>query len=203
MHIKNESGRTMTEMLSVICITGLLGILGIETYQIAVKMYRANEILTELDRMSLYCSQAFTNENHTGDCDAKEMATDLAFVTIDSTFKDEDDNVMTTTISGLTPELGAELQKRMEKLGYISATEISDNEMTLSFRKDLLPWDGNETSSECSRKRKCADKNKYCKSGVCESCPYPKTVNEAQDGCKCPDIPGCATLTENCTCANV
>ena len=43
--MKNETGRSMVEMLGVLAIIGVLSVAGIAGYTMAMKKYRANEIL--------------------------------------------------------------------------------------------------------------------------------------------------------------
>ena len=43
--MKNETGRSMVEMLGVLAIIGVLSVAGIAGYSMAMKKYRANEML--------------------------------------------------------------------------------------------------------------------------------------------------------------
>ncbi len=51
--IKQESGRSMVEMLGVLAIIGVLSIGGIAGYTIAMNRYRANEILDTAAKVSV------------------------------------------------------------------------------------------------------------------------------------------------------
>ncbi len=57
MKIKNESGRSMVEMLGVLAIIGVLSIGGIAGYTTAMNRYRANEVI---DYATKYAVIAYT-----------------------------------------------------------------------------------------------------------------------------------------------
>ena len=48
----NEDGRSMTEMLGVLAIIGVLSIGGIQGYTYAMNKYRANNVLNEINMAS-------------------------------------------------------------------------------------------------------------------------------------------------------
>ncbi|MGN0919545.1 MAG: hypothetical protein ACI4OR_02145 [Alphaproteobacteria bacterium] len=50
---KNETGRSMVEMLGVLAIIGVLSVGGIAGYTMAMNKYRANEILNTASMMSM------------------------------------------------------------------------------------------------------------------------------------------------------
>ena len=50
---KNESGRSMVEMLGVLAIIGVLSIGGIAGYTLAMNRYRANEILDTAAKLAV------------------------------------------------------------------------------------------------------------------------------------------------------
>lgn len=47
-HRRQEKGRTMLEMMAVLVIVGILSLLGITAYRIAMKTYRVNESVNEI-----------------------------------------------------------------------------------------------------------------------------------------------------------
>ncbi len=47
-HRRQEKGRTMLEMMSVLVIVGILSLLGLTAYTIAMKTYRVNESVNEI-----------------------------------------------------------------------------------------------------------------------------------------------------------
>ena len=54
---KNESGKSMVEMLGVLALMGLLAILGAKGYDIAMERAMANNIINEVNRRSVVYSQ--------------------------------------------------------------------------------------------------------------------------------------------------
>ena len=58
MKMKNESGRSMVEMLGVLAIIGVLSIGGIAGYTMAMNRYRANEIVDTAAKLSVIAMTA-------------------------------------------------------------------------------------------------------------------------------------------------
>ena len=50
--LKNETGRSMVEMLGVLAIIGVLSVGGIAGYTMAMKKYKANEILNTISMLA-------------------------------------------------------------------------------------------------------------------------------------------------------
>lgn len=57
-NIKQESGRSMVEMLGVLAIIGVLSIGGIAGYTMAMNRYRANEIIDAASKLSVVVQTA-------------------------------------------------------------------------------------------------------------------------------------------------
>ena len=51
----NESGRSMVEMLGVLAIIGVLSVMGIAGYTQAMKKYRINETVAEINMGAMLC----------------------------------------------------------------------------------------------------------------------------------------------------
>ena len=62
---KNENGRSMVEMLGVLAIVGVLSLTGIQGYTIAMRKYRANEIVQMASFLSIMAQSANAGE---GEC---------------------------------------------------------------------------------------------------------------------------------------
>ena len=60
--MKNESGRSMVEMLGVLAIIGVLSVGGIAGYTMAMNKYKANEILATATQMSIIAKTAAAGE---------------------------------------------------------------------------------------------------------------------------------------------
>ncbi|MBQ3695835.1 MAG: hypothetical protein II938_02560 [Alphaproteobacteria bacterium] len=54
MKLKNESGRSMVEMLGVLAIIGVLSVGGIAGYTMAMKNYKANEIINAASMLAIH-----------------------------------------------------------------------------------------------------------------------------------------------------
>ena len=63
--IKNETGRSMVEMLGVLAIIGVLSVAGIAGYSMAMKKYRANEILNMASQAVIIAQTANAGEGYT------------------------------------------------------------------------------------------------------------------------------------------
>ncbi len=62
---KNESGRSMVEMLGVLAIIGVLSIGGIAGYTLAMNRYRANEIIDAASKVAVIAMSANRGEGGT------------------------------------------------------------------------------------------------------------------------------------------
>ena len=51
--MNNENGRSMVEMLGVLAIIGVLSVAGIAGYSMAMKKYRANEIVNTASQLAI------------------------------------------------------------------------------------------------------------------------------------------------------
>ncbi len=63
--IKNESGRSMVEMLGVLAIIGVLSVGGIAGYTTAMRKFRANEIANAIAVLYAHCFTLPDNASNT------------------------------------------------------------------------------------------------------------------------------------------
>ena len=56
--MKNETGRSMVEMLGVLAIIGVLSVGGIAGYTMAMRKYKANEVLNTASMLSMLAKSA-------------------------------------------------------------------------------------------------------------------------------------------------
>ncbi len=126
MTMKNESGRSMVEMLGVLAIIGVLSIGGIAGYTMAMNRYRANEIIDAASKISVI---AMTNSNTT----AKDVADlgDIGSPTVPcvTAMSGDADGVVDVTLDGNCSGIGAIIGS----VAGTKATNCSDNACTLSF----------------------------------------------------------------------
>ena len=78
MTMKNESGRSMVEMLGVLAIIGVLSIGGIAGYTMAMNRYRANEIIDAASKIGII---AMTKNDNSGNTAVANL-TDIGSPTI-------------------------------------------------------------------------------------------------------------------------
>lgn len=101
---KIETGRSMVEMLGVLAIIGVLSVMGIYSYTIAIRKYRANEIVQTASALAVMSSSMNQGDGgcvklSTSDLPKKPGGVDLEMVaetlngnTTVSIQIDEDDN---------------------------------------------------------------------------------------------------------------
>ena len=70
---KNESGRSMVEMLGVLAIIGVLSIGGIAGYTLAMNRYRANEILDTAAKVAVIAMSKNGGQGNTADLGDLDM----------------------------------------------------------------------------------------------------------------------------------
>ena len=70
---KQQAGRSMVEMLGVLAVVGVLSVMGIYLYSIAVNKYRANEILSEARKRAISVS-ALIETGYEGEWDDETRA---------------------------------------------------------------------------------------------------------------------------------
>ena len=75
MTMKNESGRSMVEMLGVLAIIGVLSIGGIAGYTMAMNRYRANEIIDTASKVAIVAMTA--NAGAGGDADISDLGNNI------------------------------------------------------------------------------------------------------------------------------
>ena len=66
---KSENGRSMVEMLGVLAIIGVLSVAGIAGYSMAMKKYRANEMLNVASQAVVLAQTANGGDGYTSSTD--------------------------------------------------------------------------------------------------------------------------------------
>ncbi len=104
---KNENGRSMIEMLGVLAIIGVLSVGGIYGYTVAMRKYRANEIV---QTMSMLAVAAKSADGGTGDC-----------LTLSKSGLD-------TTVAGITVEMVADASVGGNPEVYVQIKNLTPDE---------------------------------------------------------------------------
>ena len=119
---KNESGRSMVEMLGVLAIIGVLSIGGIAGYTLAMNRYRANEILDTAAKLAVVSMSASDKTAALSDLGIDSLA--------GGTFKSASDGTVTITVAsndvrGLIKDLA----------GNKMTSEATAEDVVLNFAK--------------------------------------------------------------------
>ena len=122
--IRNESGRSMIEMLGVLAIIGVLSIGGLAGYTMAMNRHRANQVLDYVSRAAVIAqtygdgSQAVNSTNCSVLLDSEALPTGLSSCTV-SKNADTDIVIVTVAYSNNTRIANA-VANRCSKQAHIS-----------------------------------------------------------------------------------
>ena len=128
--LKNETGRSMVEMLGVLAIIGVLSVGGIAGYTSAMRQYRANEIVNATSM--LYMMGASQNQG-AGD---KQMLYSAALGTVPSGVSEITYNADKTITLAFTDTDVCPLVKN--KLGDKATDDCANNTITVNFGETTL-----------------------------------------------------------------
>ena len=98
--MKNESGRSMVEMLGVLAIIGVLSIGGIAGYTLAMNRYRANEILNTASMVAIQAMTANGGAGDTLDLSANNAPNRPACIAADTDIQSTANGIVTITVDG-------------------------------------------------------------------------------------------------------
>ena len=115
---KNESGRSMVEMLGVLAIIGVLSIGGIAGYTLAMNRYRANEILDTASKIAVIAMSSNAGKGAA----ANLATTGLTATGVEDISATADGSV---TIKGGAPEI-------LNLIKELSGNKIGDKAITFS-----------------------------------------------------------------------
>ena len=145
---KNESGRSMIEMLGVLAIMGVLSVGGVTGYTVAMKNHEANQAVNQARQLAMMAASkraldpnAYLSPSETG--------TQGKYVfTMDS----EDKGKIKLKVSGLDPDVAKRVKDMNLGIADISEGEEGDPEGTLifTFANDLreIPKNASGTTEE-------------------------------------------------------
>ena len=119
---KNESGRSMVEMLGVLAIIGVLSIGGIAGYTLAMNRYRANEILDTAAKLAVVSMSASDKSATLSDLGIDSLA--------GGTFKTAADGTVTITVAS------DDVRNLIKDLaGTKMESEVTADDVVLNFAK--------------------------------------------------------------------
>lgn len=122
---KNESGRSMVEMLGVLAIIGVLSIGGIAGYTLAMNRYRANEILDTAAKVAVIAMSK--NAGNGADADY----TELGITSLVGATNITANSTGVVTVQGITSDAVANL---VQELGGNNRVTVSGNSATIEFK---------------------------------------------------------------------
>ena len=119
---KNESGRSMVEMLGVLAIIGVLSIGGIAGYTLAMNRYRANEILDTAAKLAVVSMSANSKSANLSDLGIDSLA--------GGTLVNANDGTVTITVAS------NDVRNLIKDLaGNKMTSETDDSNVVLNFAK--------------------------------------------------------------------
>ena len=206
---KNESGRSMVEMLGVLAIIGVLSVAGVAGYKAAVRKALANNLLNQASMRATDVATKIGSGNLDA-LDSDSFAGNLGGgVTMSSAVKgpdgyadyDESDEQFTLTMEGVDEELCQQMQSMAggsrSVVREVECVNNADGDLVaiLTFNKDLSANDKTAASDFDGNKEGCESSGrKYCANDTCipatEECPNPCADVELTDCQQCNSFTG-------------
>ncbi len=136
--LKNESGRSMVEMLGVLAIIGVLSVGGIAGYTIAMRKYKANELLAAAAQCGILARSANAGNGITGTVACGSTGLKVDYNTVDAT-------KMEASLSGSTVTVAVTLANEKVCDEMVNAT-ADHNDLCSASRQVELTW-GDDSAS--------------------------------------------------------
>ena len=185
---KNESGRSMVEMLGVLAVIGVLSVMGIAGYTVAMNSHRTNEVLNQASRLAMIVSaqkQAGSTNPVLSDSD-RNASGQYQFELTNGT------GSFTLTAKNVPDGVRA----RLNGVNMAGVTiDASTANVTFTFSDDLgngsitPTYDDNIGAKVCSSNDDCSVGCEECNGGKCVSiCP---TGQYCTSYATCSSIPSC------------
>ena len=132
---KNETGRSMVEMLGVLAIIGVLSIGGIAGYTLAMNRYRANEILDAASKVAIVAMSADGGMGNNADLASLGgyQAAGVPLVADNTSIASTKDGVVTITL----PTGHGTILDTIEKLAGPRASGKSATGITINMSKGM------------------------------------------------------------------
>ena len=166
--LKNESGRSMVEMLGVLAIIGVLSVVGIAGYTTALNKHKANQILNGASIRAIVVSTQIQRGSAAptlGEFTEADNAVGGATFTGLAAWNKDTDKRFSLTLTGVSTEICTQMKASVGQNSIIR--EINEGCTTITYNNDLSPNDpkpsgptGNECTDTCSGGAKCV--NGYC-----------------------------------------
>ena len=179
---KNESGKSMVEMLGVLALMGLLSILGAKGYNMAMERAIANTIINDISKRSVVHSQQLLAGSSLNTSEMSDKIQEIYPVSAEK--------LGTQFFTLKVTQVETPVCKRIAELGYAVPIQITANgtkidpenttpcenqmgivEMAFTFNRTLTPCPGClDDLTTCSTNSQCAN-NEVCQDGLCMCAP--------------------------------
>ena len=175
--MKNESGRSMVEMLGVLAIVGILSIMGIYGFRHAMTKHYANELLQEATKRAATVALQLQAGNPTGNLD-EFKENDLGFGEFASGLVTPQDGQFQIAINNVSQDVCAQMRTDSKDTivrVFSPDTCTSSNAILLTYKSDLSMDDANAASGNatpnCSEGQELYNNNcvPVCPSGILRS----------------------------------
>ena len=196
--LKNESGRSMVEMLGVLAIIGVLSTVVMTGYTTALNKHKANQILNGASVRAIVVSTQVQRGVETptlggfpdDEIGGAKFGTEVKNTTGTGDWNKATDKRFSLALTGVDEDICSQIKAMMGENGIIR--EIDDNCTTITYNNDLSPTTfitDNKDSSSCESaggvwnesKKSCGCPGRYTGSN-CEitpkSCPSGKSTTD-------------------------
>ena len=173
---KQETGRSMVEMLGVLAVIGVLSVAGIGGYTTAMNKHRANELLNEASkRAAIIAVQAMQGREILS---IAEFPNNEALKFSTEVTHDKTNKQFTLTITGVSEEVCQQMQnaKGPTIRKFIPATCTDNATVELTYNDDMSAtekasdYNGNQSGCEADSSRQYCAGNDTCISTT-DTCP--------------------------------
>ena len=207
---KNESGRSMVEMLGTLAIIGVLSIGGIVGYSYGMDKYRANETINDVNLRMIDIITHITQGRKVSEISSEFDKVGRAGYTIDLFQNvDGEPSIMVEKVPSSvckhilknTPDtqdifVGVKSNNTVDGAWYLGDNDDicngGDKEMLFSLNETILAGLVNKEDSKCQSDSDCSADKPYCDSGTCLKCISHNNCGENEY---------CADMNQSCTSA--
>lgn len=204
MNKKNETGRSIVEMLGVLAVMGILSIAGITGYNSAMNKHRASELLNEANKRAVVVAMQFSTGKETGSTAEFSGHSNFASGIFDDSapISLNNYNQFKIFVKNVLPEVCQHLKTMVGKITPIRrvvCSVVQTGEGYFVFNQDLTATDVGQLCNPDTRLR--CETNQICTTSgeVAGSCVNKKDSWECLTNADCSGKPGtfCAVSMNN------
>ena len=145
---KNESGRSMVEMLGVLAVIGVLSLMGVVGYKMAMTRFRTNELLDHASKHAALIAMQIANGS-TSPALEDLGGNSVSGMTFNSVSYPNGSDTFDLVITGVPDEVATQIQNQVGGNSIIRDINFVDSTstLTLTFNKDLSAESGNNSGT--------------------------------------------------------